>query len=111
MPFSSLSSFSRGKWAGYGLPITWTEYGRSQFGVILHYLRLSFWPHPLVLDYGWPVAQTAGEILPGLVVIGGLVAATVYGVDPSADVGFCWGVVLLDSGADVQRYAAGRSGL
>ncbi|MBM3287428.1 MAG: tetratricopeptide repeat protein [Candidatus Eisenbacteria bacterium] len=38
------------------------EYARSQFGVILHYLRLSFWPHPLVLDYGWKVARSASEI-------------------------------------------------
>ena len=40
--------------------------------MILHYLRLAFWPHPLVLDYGWPVAQTVGEILPGAIVVGGL---------------------------------------
>ncbi len=71
-------SYSRATWAGYGLPVSWIEYARSQFGVILHYLRLSFWPFPLVLDYGWPVARTVGEILPGAVVIGGLAAATAY---------------------------------
>jgi protein O-mannosyl-transferase len=71
-------SYSRGSWAGYGLPTSWTEYGRSQFGVILHYLRLSFWPCPLVLDYDWPVAHTMGQILPGAVAVGGLAAATVY---------------------------------
>jgi protein O-mannosyl-transferase len=72
-----LFSHSRSGWAGYNLPISWIAYARSQFGVILHYLRLSFWPHPLVLDYGWPVARTAGEILPGLILIGGLVALTI----------------------------------
>ena len=46
--------------------------------MILHYLRLSFWPDPLVFDYGWPVAHTAAEILPGAVVVGGLLAATAY---------------------------------
>jgi protein O-mannosyl-transferase len=71
-------SYSRGRWAGYGLPVSWIEYSRSQFGVILHYLRLSFWPRPLVLDYAWPVARTVGQILPGAVVIGGLAAATAY---------------------------------
>ena len=71
-------SYSRTSWAGYGLPISWIEYARSQFGVILHYLRLAFWPWPLVLDYAWPVARTAVEIVPGAVVIGGLVAATAY---------------------------------
>ena len=71
-------SASRANWAGYGLPVSWMEYAWSQGGVVLHYLRLSFWPSPLVFDYRWPVARTAGEILPGLVVIGGLAAVTVY---------------------------------
>ena len=73
-----LSSSGRSKWAGYGLPVTWIEYAQSQFGVVLHYLRLAVWPSPLVLDYGWPVARTVGEILPAAVVIVGLAAATGY---------------------------------
>ena len=73
-----LSSSGRGNWAGYSLPITWIEYARSQFGVILHYLRLTFWPCPLALDYGWPVARTVGQIVPAAAVIGGLAAATGY---------------------------------
>ena len=78
--FAGLLMFSSGRagWAGYGLPVSWIEYGRSQFGVILHYLWLSFWPHPLVLDYGWPVARTVDEILPAAIVILGLAAATVW---------------------------------
>lgn len=71
-------SASRGQWAGYGLTVSATEYALSQFGVILHYLRLSFWPFPQVLDYDWPVATTVGEIVPGLLVILTLVAATVW---------------------------------
>ncbi len=63
-------------WAGYALHVSWWEYARSQPGVILHYLRLVFWPHPLVLDYGWPPARTVGDILPGAMVVGGLLAAT-----------------------------------
>ncbi len=44
---------------GFGMEhITAWEYFRSQPGVILHYLRLSFWPDRLILDYGWPVAQS-----------------------------------------------------
>ena len=75
-----LLSGACGTWAGYGLPFSWLEYAASQFGVILHYLRLSFWPSPLILDYKWPVARTAGQILPGLVVVGGLAVATIYGL-------------------------------
>jgi tetratricopeptide (TPR) repeat protein len=73
-----LCSSGRSQWAGYGLPVTWIEYARTQFGVILHYLRLVFWPSPLVLDYHWSVAHTVGQIVPPALVIGGLVAATGY---------------------------------
>jgi hypothetical protein len=65
-------------WAGYALHVSWWEYARSQPGVVLHYLRLVFWPHRLVLDYGWPPAKTAGEIVPGAIAVGGLLAATAY---------------------------------
>lgn len=68
----------RETWAGYGLPLTTWQYALSQPGVILHYLRLAVWPSPLVLDYGWPVAASAGEILPGWLAIGSLFAATCW---------------------------------
>jgi tetratricopeptide (TPR) repeat protein len=75
-----LYSGSRGTWAGYGLRTSWQEYALSQFGVIVHYLRLSLWPSPLVLDYGWPVPRTVGAILPAALVVAMLLAATVYGL-------------------------------
>jgi tetratricopeptide (TPR) repeat protein len=56
------------------------DYARSQLGVILHYLQLSFWPHPLCLDYAWSVAHTMGEVLPGPIIVGGLGVVTVWGV-------------------------------
>jgi tetratricopeptide (TPR) repeat protein len=65
-------------WAGYALPVSWFEYARSQPGVVLHYLRLVFWPQPLVLDYGWRPAQAIAEILPGAMVVAALLAATGY---------------------------------
>lgn len=40
--------------AGFGLKlVSWHEYLLSEGEVILHYLRLTIWPHPLVLDYLW----------------------------------------------------------
>lgn len=63
-----------------GLPAL--QYALTQPGVILHYLRLAFWPHPLCFDYGWnygwPSAQTAGDALPELMVVGALLAATAW---------------------------------
>lgn len=34
----------------------------TQGKVILHYLRLAFWPHPLVFDYGWPIQVGADSL-------------------------------------------------
>ena len=48
--------------------VTPVGYLLTQPGVILHYLRLSFWPSSLCLDYGWPVAVRALEIVPQAVV-------------------------------------------
>ncbi|MCH7885102.1 MAG: hypothetical protein IIC01_07590, partial [Planctomycetes bacterium] len=53
--------------------ITPVEYLLTQPGVILYYLRLSFWPHPLCLDYAWPVETGVVSIILSLAVI--LVAA------------------------------------
>jgi tetratricopeptide (TPR) repeat protein len=55
-------------------------YVRSEPAVILYYLRLSLWPHPLCFDYAWPVADTLGTILPGVLAIGTLVAVTAWGL-------------------------------
>ena len=65
--------------AGFGVKeITPLQYALTQPGVIAHYLRLAFWPHPLCLDYGWPVARTATDVWPGLIVVCALLAATMW---------------------------------
>jgi tetratricopeptide (TPR) repeat protein len=56
--------------------------------VILHYLRLSFWPDGLVLDYGWPLATTFGQIVPQAVAVGGLAAATIAASVKRKPIGF-----------------------
>jgi tetratricopeptide (TPR) repeat protein len=65
--------------AGFGLAEAgpW-EYARTQPGVILNYLRLSFWPSPLCVDYYWPIATSAGQILPAAAVVAALLAATLW---------------------------------
>ena len=76
-------------WAGFGLPeISVAEYARSQPGVILHYLRLCFWPHPLVLDYGWPVANELGPILSSTAFVSVLGLATLWALWHVPPIGF-----------------------
>ena len=62
---------------------------RSQPGVILHYLRLSVWPYPQCLDYGWPIETRwlVGIALPGLAVLG-LLAASVVAMLRGRRIGF-----------------------
>jgi tetratricopeptide (TPR) repeat protein len=79
-----------------GAPDAWS-YARTQPGVILHYLRLSVWPRPLCFDYAWPVANTLGAILPGGIVVGALLAATVWGLRGRKAWGFlgAWFLLIL----------------
>ena len=64
------------------------EYARTQPAVILHYLKLCFWPHPLCLDYAWPAARAVREYLPQTLVLGALGAATLWLVVRSSWLGF-----------------------
>ncbi len=62
---------------GFGFKgITPLEYFLTQPGVVLHYLRLALWPHPLCLDYTWPVAEGPVSIIVPL----GVMAMCVVGV-------------------------------
>jgi tetratricopeptide (TPR) repeat protein len=63
-------------------------YLRSQPEVILHYLRLVVVPHPLVLDYHWPVADDDWHIWPPGLVILALLGASVWAVARGAAGGF-----------------------
>jgi tetratricopeptide (TPR) repeat protein len=64
--------------AGFGMEsLTPWRYARTQFGVIAHYLALSFRPWPLCLDYGWPVAWDVRDILPPALLVLALAGATI----------------------------------
>jgi Flp pilus assembly protein TadD len=68
--------------------LTPLAYARTQPAVVLHYLRLAVWPHPLVLDYMWPTATTYSAIAPAAVVVGALLAATVWASWRRPEIGF-----------------------
>lgn len=50
----------------------------SQPGAILHYLRLAVFPHPLTLDYNWPIAEGFRAVGLPFLVVGGMAATAVY---------------------------------
>ncbi len=56
--------------------ITPIDYALNQGAVILSYLRLSIWPHPLLIDYGMPGPVTIGAAWPALAAVALLGIAT-----------------------------------
>ena len=83
-----LQAQGRAPWAGFGLEMPWWRYALSQPGVILHYLRLVAWPDPLCIDYMWLPAKTLNRVLPGALVIGGLLLGTGYSLIRKPGLGF-----------------------
>lgn len=109
--------FRRKKWLYAGLAATWVilpvvlsqgtpefrdavglnlrkasplSYLLTQAGVILHYLRLALWPHPLLLDYQWPIAKSFGEVALPAAAVAGLLAWTLWALRRRPEIGF-WG--------------------
>jgi len=94
----------RGGTAGFGLSVSAWEYLLTQCHAIVLYLKLSFWPHPLVLDYGWPVARSLGEVWWQALLVVALLAATVVALVRKPAVGFlgaCFFVMLAPSSSFV----------
>lgn len=52
------------------------DYALTQFGVVVNYLKLVFWPQPLIFDYGVFVAHGSAEIVPPALFIALLLALT-----------------------------------
>jgi Flp pilus assembly protein TadD len=70
--------------------VPWWEYLLTEPGVILHYLRLAVWPHPLCFDYyGWPVTGTGLSVLLPTLVMAILLGATAW----MCKVNSAWGVL------------------
>lgn len=78
---------NRGGTAGFGTAITSWQYALTQVHAIPHYLRLAFWPHPLVFDYGTPL-YGPGEVLGEALVMAALLAATLWALVRRPAAGF-----------------------
>jgi protein O-mannosyl-transferase len=82
------ASHGRGGSAGFGSGVPWWSYGLTQFPAIVRYLCLCFWPYPLVFDYGSALALRASAIVPCALVVGGLLAATLWAWGRKPAMGF-----------------------
>jgi protein O-mannosyl-transferase len=86
--FLVLSTHGRAGTAGLGSGVSWESYALDQFPAIIHYLRLCFWPHPLVFDYGTARAHGFSQTAPGMVAVAALLAATAWALLRKPALGF-----------------------
>jgi len=87
---SLMASGPRSDSVGFAHGVTAFQYALNQCKVILDYLRLTVWPHPLVLDYGHPRQMLLSDAAPYGVVLAVLLAATLVGLFRRPAFGF-WG--------------------
>jgi len=71
--------------------VTPLEYALTQPSIILHYLRLTFWPAGQCLDSSWPPARSVWQIVPPAAVILALLAATAWCIVRRPNWGFLGG--------------------
>ena len=74
------ATHNRGGSAGFGGEIAWKDYALTQCHAIVHYLRLSVWPYPLVFDYGMATVKFGVEVAACGLALAALVAGTLIGL-------------------------------
>ncbi|MEI6233054.1 MAG: tetratricopeptide repeat protein [Planctomycetota bacterium] len=76
--------------AGLGMNnVTPFNYAYSQFVVIIHYIRLAFWPVGLCLDYDWKIERDLARILPCAALVLGLLGITAWQLRKNTAAGVC----------------------
>ena len=99
LPLAWLMSHTgqRGGSVGFGHGITSWEYLLTQSHALMLYLKLSFWPFPLVLDYGALVIPDLGAAWRQLLLIVPLALATVWALWRRPVMGFlgAWFFIIL----------------
>jgi len=73
---------------GFSKGFPWWAYGLTECRVVVQYLRLSFWPRPLVFDYGLLTAESFSQIWPYAAALAALLAATGAALRRSPPLGF-----------------------
>jgi tetratricopeptide (TPR) repeat protein len=82
------STGGRAATVGFSSGVSPWTYALTQLPAVAHYLRLCFWPHPLIFDYGTALARPSLSIVPGALVVIGLAGATAWGLVKRPAIGF-----------------------
>ena len=82
---------------GFGEKVGWLDYVATELEAVALYLKLSVWPHPLVIDYGLTPARGGGVLWASALVVITVVGATVVGLWRRPVLGFvgAWALVIL----------------
>ncbi len=92
-----VASETRPQSVGFALGWTPWSYLRTQAAVIVHYLRLTAVPTPLVFDYGWPQARSLAEVAPQAACLLALAVLTAVAIRRRHPLGFlgAWFFIIL----------------
>jgi tetratricopeptide (TPR) repeat protein len=99
-----LATPGRGATGGFNQGMSPWQYALTQCRAIVHYLRLSFWPNPLVLDYGTDLVQHLGAVLPQALFLLLLLGASALALRQKSAAGFagiCFFAILAPSSSFV----------
>ena len=88
LPFLVFSTHGRNGSAGFGNGVSPWSYALTQFPAIVHYLRLCFWPFPLIFDYGSGLAPPSAWVGACALAVACLVAATAWALFRRPAAGF-----------------------
>ncbi len=82
---------------GFGRGVAWWVYGLTECQAIVKYLLLSFWPNPLVFDYGPTLAAGLSGVWPAALVLLALLAGTAVALRrcPAAGFAAAWFFLIL----------------
>lgn len=83
---------------GYGLGTGWWEYALTESRVVVNYLWLALWPHPLIFDYAMVMnIRHAAEAIPYALILVLLAAGVVVALKRWPTIGFlgAWFFVIL----------------
>lgn len=79
---------NRGGSVGFGAGVEPWAYWLTQFRAVATYLKLTFWPAPLVFEYGTFWISSGGEIALEAALVLGLLALTIHGLWRRTALGF-----------------------
>lgn len=73
---------------GFAGGVTWWAYLLTQFVAIARYIKLTFWPSPLILDYGTYLVTNPLQYVPCGLLVAALAAASIWAVARRPALGF-----------------------